>query len=595
MGATPRELLQQAHFREGLVELSQSLEMPAKTVETRAARALREMWTVHQPFTTNAWQRFGSLLTSSYELRTNADLDRLRKLDGGHPLIMLFSHRSYLDIWLLRDAMVGSGLGPVHGLAGANLNFWPMGPVLRRTGALFIRRQTRDDPIYRFVLRSYIRFLLDNGSNLGWSIEGGRTRTGKLRPPRYGALRYVIDALQASNGPEAYIVPVSVVYDQLGEVATMAAEALGESKRPEDIRWLVKFAMMQRDRGGVVRVDMGEPIAVRERIAELAGQPKAEGKLVERIALDACHRINKVTPATPTAVVTVALLAAERALTLGEVEAATRPILRHLVDHPLQRGATAPEFLTTADWIPETLEQLTQSGVLARFDEGEEPVYQIAADQHLVAAFYRNTLIHLLVTRAIGELAMFMVRGHDGNIRVAIWEAAIQLRDLLKFEFFFARRSEFEGELMAEVARIDPEWEGRRAAPDVLTAQQVGLWFERSRPHVAHLVLRPFFDAYLLVAQELAKWPTGEAVDEKALLNRCIGVGRQRVRQRKLHSAESVTLELFRNAMLLARHRQLVEGPEQGRRERRASFVQELTRVVDALTQLSASQDKETA
>ena len=45
------------------------------------------------------------------------------------------------------------------------------------------------------------------------------------------------------------------------------------------------------------------------------------------------------------------------------------------------------------------------SGVLSAYEAGTEPVWRIAGDQHLVAAFYRNTVIHILVERAIAEVS----------------------------------------------------------------------------------------------------------------------------------------------------------------------------------------------
>lgn len=52
-------------------------------------------------------------------------------------------------------------------------------------------------------------------ANLCWSIEGGRSRTGKLRPPRYGLLRYVADAVADSPDADPLLIPVSLMYDQL--------------------------------------------------------------------------------------------------------------------------------------------------------------------------------------------------------------------------------------------------------------------------------------------------------------------------------------------------------------------------------------------
>ncbi|MEM1413296.1 MAG: 1-acyl-sn-glycerol-3-phosphate acyltransferase [Myxococcota bacterium] len=583
-----RDVLASPRFLEGLERVRQKHDLGADETRKHAARCLDEMWSTHGELASGAWRRFGQPFAKRYELQTSAPgLERLKELDVSHSFVTLFSHRSYLDAWFLQEALRRAELRPLHLLAGANLDFWPLGPILRRTGALFIRRDTKDDPVYRYVLRAYMDHLLMTGQNLAWSIEGGRTRTGKLRPPRFGALRYVVDALRTSEGPEAYVLPVSVVYDQLGEVETMAAESLGARKRPEDVRWIVRFAAAQRDQGGLARVDIGEPMPLREHIERLDLDPRAKDKTVERIAVAVCHQINRVTPATATALVAVAFLAAERALTREEVEEALTPILAYLEQRRHLPNTLGPLVEARGQgWIDDTLEKLVQTGVLTVFEGGREPVYEIAPDQHLVAAFYRNTLIHLIVVRAIGELTMFMVRGRPGDLAGAVAQETTRLRDLLKFEFFFPRRAEFLQEFRADVLRVEPEWEGGRVARPVITTEQIERWFGLSRPHLAQLVLRPFLDAYFLVASELANWSDDAELDEKAFLEECLGVGKQWVRQRRLHSAESVTLELFRGALRLAKHRGLLEpGPDVGARRR--AFVAELAEPLDALRRMA--------
>jgi len=210
-------------------------------------------------------------------------------------------------------------------------------------------------------------------------------------------------------------------------------------------------------------------------------------------------------------------------------------------------------------------------------------------EQHLVEAFERSTRIHFLVTRAIAELTLFMLRNRKGDLRREVWSEALGLRDLLKFEFFFSRRRDFEQELVSAATLIDPEWEGRNTAEPIITPQQVGLWFERTRPHFAHIVLRPFMDAYLVVAHELAEGDPSKPIDEQELLQRSLGLGRQWVLQRKIHSAESVTLELFKNALKLAKHRNLLEpGPDV--QDRRRAFVDEVGRIVAELSALALAE-----
>lgn len=586
-----QEILQSNRFRTGLAKLSEELRKPPDKLEALSARAFSEMIARHDAAATAAYRGLGAVLSRRYRIDVDREsLRRLRELDEEHAIIWLPSHRSYLDMFYLEQVAQEAGIAPAYVLGGDNLDFWPIGPILRRAGVLYIRRATQDNPIYRFALRSYLGYLVETGHNLSWSIEGGRSRTGKLRPPRYGALRYVVDAVRESEGPDAMMVPVSVVYEQLAEVAAMTAEARGGSKKPEGIGWLLRFARTQPGRVSTVRIDFGEPVPMRARIREIERDPRAKGQEVERLALDVCHRINRVTPAIPTAIVAFALLGAERALTVDETVEAMAPILAYLRAHPTT-PTTLGAQLDDAGWVRITLERLTDSGVLNCFTGGDQTVWYIAPEQHLVAAFYRNTLIHLLVTRAIAELAMFMAREHaTGDLRESVWNHAMSLRQLLKFDFFFASRAEFNEELLSEVALIDPEWEGREVREPVVTREQIELWFERSRPHLAHLILRPFFDAYRVVADELVRWPHDREVDQEQLLDRCLGFGEQQVLQGKLHSAESVTLELFRNALKLADHRGLLSGTGRDVHQRRKAFAANLHGIVDDLETLSRMQ-----
>ena len=591
MNTIVQDILRTERFRDGVSDLATELGRPRDEVEREAVRAFGEMIARHDPTAVAAYKGIGALFSRRYRVDVDHEaLNRLRELDREHALLWLPSHRSYLDMFYLEQVAQDAGIRPAFVLGGDNLDFWPIGPILRRAGVLYIRRDTHDAPIYRFALRTYLGYIVATGQNLTWSIEGGRSRMGKLRPPRYGALRYVVDAVRNSQGPDPMVVPVSVVYEQLAEVAAMTAEALGGSKKPEGIGWLLRFARTQPGRVSTVRIDFGEPMPLRARIAELDGDPRAKGQEVERLALEVCHRINRVTPAIPTAVVTLALLGAERALTLNETIEALTPIISYLTSHPTTPHMLGSE-LKDAGWVRSTLDQLTDAGVLHRFTGGDETVWHIAPEQHLVAAFYRNTLIHLLVNRSIAELAMFMAREHaTGDLRESIWNHAMSLRQLLKFDFFFASRAEFSDELIAEVSLIDSAWEGRQVREPIVTRAQIDLWFERSKPHLAHIILRPFFDAYRVVADQLARWPHDREVDEELLLERCLGFGQQQVLQAKLHSAESVTLELFRNALKLADNKGVLKGTGREVYERRRVFADNLRGIIEDLETLARMQ-----
>ena len=415
------ELLGASWYEERLQKLAAELGRDPESVRAEAAGYLREMAASFDDRAVDAWRGFSRWLMRAYDVLVDEDqIAALRKLDRKATLAFAFSHRSYLDGTLLPEVIAANRLTPGRTFGGANLNFFPMGAWAKHTGTIFIRRQTKDIPVYRFALRAYTAQLVQNHANLTWSIEGGRTRTGKLRPPVFGILRYIADAVDEIDGPEVYLVPTSIVYDQLHEVEAMTTEAYGAAKRPEDLRFLVRLARQQGERLGRAYLDFGEPLPLRKRLEELRADDSGTGTEIERIALDVEHRINRATPVTPTAVVNLALLGADRSLSIGEVLATVRPLASYIAARNWAVAGAAD--LTNRSTIRWTLHQLVDSGVVEVYDAGTEAVWGIGEDQHLVAAFYRNTAIHILVDRAIAETALLaaeIAKSSDGRFGFA--------------------------------------------------------------------------------------------------------------------------------------------------------------------------------
>ncbi|MFN8078638.1 MAG: lysophospholipid acyltransferase [Kineosporiaceae bacterium] len=579
-------------------------------VRTEARGYLTEMLASHGDRATRSWNRFGAWMLRAHDVLVDEEeVARLRSLDREHSLALIFSHRSYLDGWVLPLALAARRFSPTYTFGGANLDLPVLGRLASRTGIIFIRRATKDTPVYRLALRGYIAHLVRQRANLAWSIEGGRTRTGKLRPPVHGILRYLVDAVESgapptrpggdddqpvpASIPDVMVVPIAIVYDQLHEVARMTAEAKGGRKRPEDFGWLVSFARSQRQRLGRAYLTVGEPMPLRQRMAELRGQGLPTHTAVERVALDVSHRINRATPVTVTAVVCLALLGADRALTFERVLDTVEPLASYLAAR--QRPVAGAATLTDRSTIRRTLQELVASGVLDCYDAGTEPVWRIAPDQHLVAAFYRNTVIHFLVERAIGEVALLSVgdtESPDGGPRTepdgglaGAWQTALALRDLLKFEFFFGSRTDFLADLRQELTLLTG---GTTSADTDLSPQAARDLLAGARPHLAPLVLRPFLDAYLLVADRLAALGAAELDDAAAqqLLTEALQVGEQWVLQRRVASAESVSLELFRTGLRLVEHRGLLRGEDlaarrEALRDEIAAVVAQLDRIAD--------------
>ena len=162
------EILASARFRKGLEQI------PDATVD-KAGEMLDELSTGWSRFSVDLMPSMGRAIFSR-GFDPNIDYDRteiesMRRSLENHPAVLLFSHRSYLDGAIVPVAMQENRLPPVHTFAGINLSFGLMGPLMRHSGVIFIRRKL-DDPLYKYVLRQFISYIVEKRFNLSWSIEG---------------------------------------------------------------------------------------------------------------------------------------------------------------------------------------------------------------------------------------------------------------------------------------------------------------------------------------------------------------------------------------------------------------------------------------
>jgi glycerol-3-phosphate O-acyltransferase len=588
------EILSRPSFRGGVARLARQLGRSEADVAREASRDLREIAAAHNPITIDlATQLYRVLYSRGYDAELRYDETRLEQvaaLSQRHPVVFLPTHRSNLDHPALHCMLWENGLPPNHTAGGINMNFFPLGPLFRRAGVFFIRRSFKDDEVYKLVLHHYVDYLVEKRFSLEWYIEGGRSRSGKLLPPKYGLLAYVVDAYRRGKSEDVHLIPVSIAYDQIQDVGDYVAEQRGARKEAESFGWFLRLVRRLR-RYGEIHIRFGEPLSLAKALGapnpHAEPNPDEDNLALQKLAFEVCVRINEATPISATSLVTLALLGVgDQALTLEEAVRSLERIVEYVERRKL------PTFgafeLRSPEGVAAALDALVRSDVVKRFDEGPEAVYRIADDAHLAAAYYRNAVIHFFVTGAIAELALLGV-ADDARDRVqAFRDEALRLRDLLKFEFFFPDRERFLADLREEVAYHDPEWEGRLADG----ADEVFALVRRFRPLSSHRVARPFLESYRVLAEALVRWGTEEPVDKKELLERCLALGKQWVLQRRVHSAESVSKSYFETALRLAENRKLLAGDAETLTARRQEFAAELAsavRRIDAIDALAAA------
>jgi glycerol-3-phosphate O-acyltransferase len=580
------EILASARFREGLQQI------PGSTVE-KAGEMLDELATGWSRFSVDLIPSLGRAIFSR-GFDPNIDYDRdqveaMRRALENHPAVLLFSHRSYLDGVIVPVAMQENRLPPVHTFAGINLSFGFMGPLMRHSGVIFLRRKL-DDPLYKYVLRQFVGYIVEKRFNLSWSIEGTRSRTGKMLPPKLGLLAYVADAYLDGRSDDILLQPVSISFDQLHETAEYAAYARGGEKTPEGLSWLYNFIKAQGERNyGKIYVRFPEAVSMREYLGEPNG-PMATDKAAKRLAMqkmafEVAWRILRATPVNATALVSALLLAARgRALTLDQLHHTLQDSLDYL-DRKQIPMTNSVLRLRTPDGVRAAVDALSNGHPITRVDGGREPVWYIAPSDEHEAAFYRNTLIDAFLETSLVELALAHAQRADGDRVEAFWSQVMRLRDLLKFDFYFADSAAFR-EHVAEEMSWHEDWESHVAAG----GDQIDMLLRAKQPLVVGAMLRPFFEAYEIVADVLCDAPA--EIDEKDLTNKALGLGRQYAAQDRVRSNDAVSALLFATARQVAADQHLLE-PAADLDERRTAFHDELRTVLgdmDKVEQISREQ-----
>ncbi|MGD2127755.1 MAG: 1-acyl-sn-glycerol-3-phosphate acyltransferase [Lysobacterales bacterium] len=510
------------------------------------------------------------------------ELERVRTAVASGGAVFLVTHKTYLDFFVLFEFFHDKGMPPPRIFGGANMAFAGFGSLARRAGGVFIRRSFRDDPVYKAVLRRRLEDLMAQGESLMWAIEGTRSRTGKLLMPRLGLLHYVTDAVRRLDVRTVSFIPVAVVYDRIPDVADMAAQETGAAKQRESISWFVSYLRNLRGAFGNVHVRFGEPIALGDTpdapdLHAPSPASPAEALEVQKLAFEACFRINEITPATPTSLVLLSLLC-RGSCALPRVEADVRALDAYITERHPDANERRPSR-EVGDSPAGSVEALCSAGVIEAPDGPPKGELRICPQSLSVAIYYSNMAAHHFVISAFAEIALTMLAQAGDAVTLARFETeCMALRDLFKFEFFFSRKSVFRQQLGEELTRLGL---GETAQPlnpgivlDSLRSKSI---------RVAAGVLAPYLNAYRAVAEQLGALPADAAPRDADIVTACL--------EAAIHDPETrpgVSRALLANGLRVADSRALRPGPgRSGTAEKRQDFFAELDRIEAALQLLT--------
>jgi glycerol-3-phosphate O-acyltransferase len=382
------------------------------------------------------------------------DIERLRAATREGTLIYLPSHKSHVDYLAMSHELQTLGLPIPMIAAGDNLDFFPMGPLFRRSGAFFIRRSFKGDRLYAAIVDAYVRRLIRDGFPLELYLEGGRSRTGKLLPPKLGLLSMIVEATLAESQKKTFFVPVSIGYERIIETDSYHRELTGGDKSKEDAFGLLKSRSVLKHRYGRINLQFGQFVTLEQLRTELgvtpgeALKPAKRRAVVSRLATRVLDEINHVTAVTPGALTALALLShSHRGLGHEEVVARAERLLMLLCrDGARLTAATAtPSGTLRPEAIREAL-QLFCDGDLVhvhatatdtrreRPTAGPGAIYTVSDDKRLALDTSKNIIIHFFVERSILALSLLVLTGPDATEQ-AVANRFQEIATLLQFEF----------------------------------------------------------------------------------------------------------------------------------------------------------------
>jgi glycerol-3-phosphate O-acyltransferase len=488
----------------------------------------------------------------------------VREIMKHKPVAFVPCHRSHLDYLVIPYLLFNHNMVTPHIAAGINLSFWPVGHFLRRGGAFFIRRSFRGDVLYQAVLSKYVQSLLKNRYNVKFFIEGTRSRSGKMLAPAYGMLKMVLEAHAKKVCEDVALIPVSICYDEVPEQGAYTKELGGGQKVKESALALFKSRKLIRRRFGKVYVRLGKPLYAKESLSQETDDPRLR---LQKTAFQICKSICDITPVTPKSIVSTVLLCHRNPLITFEEMLRLSDLLRKYVNHAgMELSASSDEGVRRS--IEQTLRRLKRGGVVLEI-ENVPRRYVCESRKRLLLSFYKNNAIHCFVIPSIALLSYFKAWSVSAlgvsseQFAADFRESALELRDMLKFEFFFNPRAEFLVELEHAAAFFFGDSVGKSAPPADWAKALKERFPIASDLSVMTRVLGELIESYL---STVGYFSTAEEQvwEKKPLLTKIFRSAEGRLQHGELIFPESLSTVNYGNALLYLENQSVLSLEKQG-------------------------------
>jgi glycerol-3-phosphate O-acyltransferase len=598
-GRMREELIRSPRVREHIERAAREQNKPVAAIERQADKELRRLCAMMDPNAVALFSRFLSwVFTRIYDgFVVDAEgMERVREAARRGPLILLPSHKSHVDYLVLSYVLAQNSVSAPLIAAGDNLSFFPLGSLLRRSGAFFIRRSFKGRKLYAALVDAYLRKILVEGFNVEFFMEGGRSRTGKLLAPKLGLLSMVVDAGLRLPSTELSFVPISVGYERIIEEGAYSHELGGGEKRPESVGGLLATSRVLRSRYGRLYIQFGPILPLKDLLEESrprepeeapseeaqpeeappeeapspeeptsardarALSPSERRALINRIAHRVTYEIDRATIVTPAALVASALMShdkrgmAHEALLdrcgalLASLQRAGARVARtvtredsQVVPPPERRAEIeVSRDMLRLDAIDETLGLFRDAKLVDTEGEGDARVHSVPANQRIGLEYHKNTVLSFFVPSALISSSL-VIHGDERMGEERLREAVARLSRLFKYEFMYRADASFDEifddalRKMIDAGEVERSDEGLRPREGSLVPTYAGM-------------LRTYFESYRLAVLALRDLPPGPT-KQKDWVKQTLTRGQRLYASGEIALRESLSKEKLGNAL----------------------------------------------
>jgi len=488
-------------------------------------------------------------------ISVNSDmLDKVKEISRKGPVIFIPCHKSHLDYIVLPHILYSVDMQCPHVVAGNNLFFWPMAPLLRSVGAFPIRRTFSGAVFYSKVFSEYVFNLLGEGFNIELFFEGGRSRTGKLLMPKLGFFTILLDGFKNKVCQDLIFVPVFIGYDRVIEESSYLNELEGGEKKDESFIRLIKAGKFLKKKYGRIYINFNKPVSIRDILNESGlsietMSSKDKNQLCRTLGHRLLSSIEDVSVVTPHALVSAAVLNCSSAtFNYTQLSDCLETFMTHLSSQKAEIADTL--ILIREQAISTVIESYVQQKIILPLS-GETNLFspsskfRINPAKKLSLEYYKNNCISFFVPAAFAALSILELDAFQFSA-TDVQPGFDFLQEFFSNEFIpeFDKSPEIQIRKTLKAFIDDAILVPHQTLPNTYNLTSAGF---RKLKYFSSF-LKTYFESYQIVLAFLIKYPKN-SLKAQDRIKKIHALGNRMYRRKKIERVEALSKINYENAV----------------------------------------------